>query len=322
MFNWTTTTIVNSLKDSSGKDLVTVNTSDSSNPILRIKRDRTFEKKYITKVYHKAPEEAVLCKMSIDVDALVTAIKTYVTNSGITTYPLSGRLAFYIALEGSEESIYANDFYQKGKPFSVGFSFTSTTTAESLAKQLISNAQKYGIITYGKKVFDLSYAAGSDDGTATAATLTLAGTHEYQRIKAAAVLMDENISEVAIAEFKDGADESKIFTLEERGANGFGTYDQLTKDLRLPTVDRMHWMAVKHDDVPVVGGKYHQYILTYCAPSLAQPALTTVGEVNNSRTTHVYWVNDTVNDDFKTSLVSVVGAEGTAGSGSVFEAAE
>jgi len=84
----------------------------------------------------------------------------------------------------------------------------------------------------------------------------------------------------------------------------------------------MHWMAVKHDDVPVVGGKYHQYILTYCAPSLAQPALTTVGEVNNSRTTHVYWVNDTVNDDFKTSLVSVVGAEGTAGSGSVFEAAE
>ena len=304
MFNWTTTTIINSLKDyTTGADLIKVWTGASdadaaglkagfsgTYPVIKIKRDKTFETRYISKIYKAIANNPILCEMTVDCDKLLALV---------TTKPAHVRLSFYVALEGSEESIYANDWYQKGKPFSIGFDVTATDTAATIDAKIKKNAEKFGVVIYGKKVFDLI-----DNGDNT---LTLKGTHEYQRFKMAAVAIDDVIDEQIVDYFEDGAEttsEGGVFELVQRGINGFGTYHQLVKDLRLPTAHHTKWLQLKEDEKPVVGAKYNQYIITYCAPSMANPGFTVIGQHNMSVTTHVFWVNQAVDTEFQAALTA------------------
>ena len=304
MFNWTTTTIINSLKDyTTGADLIKVWTGASGEdaaglkagfsgtyPVIKIKRDKTFETRYISKIYKAIANNPILCEMTVNCENLRTLV---------TTKPAHVRLSFYVALEGSEESIYANDWYQKGKPFSIGFDVTATDTAATIAAKIKKNAEKFGVVIYGKKVFDLI-----DNGDNT---LTLKGTHEYQRFKMAAVAIDDIIDEQIVDYFEDGAEttsEGGVFELVKRGVNGFGTYHQLVKDLRLPTAHHTKWLQLKEDEKPVVGAKYNQYIITYCAPSMANPGFTVIGQHNMSVTTHVFWVNQAVDTEFQAALTA------------------
>ena len=304
MFNWTTTTIINSLKDyTTGADLIKVWTGASdadaaglkagfsgTYPVIKIKRDKTFETRYISKIYKAIANNPILCEMTVNCENLRTLV---------TTKPAHVRLSFYVALEGSEESIYANDWYQKGKPFSIGFDVTATDTAATIAAKIKKNAEKFGVVIYGKKVFDL--IDNGDD------TLTLKGTHEYQRFKMAAVAIDDVIDEQIVDYFEDGAEttsEGGVFELVQRGINGFGTYHQLVKDLRLPTAHHTKWLQLKEDEKPVVGAKYNQYIITYCAPSMANPGFTVIGQHNMSVTTHVFWVNQAVDTEFQAALTA------------------
>ena len=304
MFNWTTTTIINSLKDyTTGADLIKVWTGASGEdaadlkagfsgtyPVIKIKRDKTFETRYISKIYKAIANNPILCEMTVNCENLRTLV---------TTKPAHVRLSFYVALEGSEESIYANDWYQKGKPFSIGFDVTATDTAATIAAKIKKNAEKFGVVIYGKKVFDLI-----DNGDNT---LTLKGTHEYQRFKMAAVAIDDVIDEQIVDYFEDGAEatsEGGVFELVKRGVNGFGTYHQLVKDLRLPTAHHTKWLQLKEDEKPVVGAKYNQYIITYCAPSMANPGFTVIGQHNMSVTTHVFWVNQAVDSEFQAALTA------------------
>lgn len=312
MFNWTTTTIVNSLKDlTTGLDLVKVwkdaetlegqelpSGFSGQYPVIKIKRDHTFEARYVRNVFKATGHDAQLCEVKISGETLLSAINAVATDADLKA-PVQARLSFYVALEGSEESIYANDWYQKGKPFSIGFDVTAKDDAESLIKKIKRNAEKFGVVVYGKKVFDLSI-----DGT----DLILKGTHEYQRIKMAAVAVDDMIDEILVDIFEDGTiadeegavkSEGEVFELVNRGLNGFGTAHQLIKDLRLPTVHNNKWLRLKEDEKPVAGAKYDQFIVTYCAPSMANPGFTVVGQHNMSVTTHVFWVNQAISEDFE-----------------------
>lgn len=309
MFNWTTTTIINSLKDyTTGADLVKVweGAEEGENglkagfsgayPVIKIKRDHTFEARYISKVYKAIANNPTLCEMSINCAEIASAVADEV--------PAHLRLSFYVSLEGSEESIYANDWYQKGKPFSVGFEVSAADTAATIAAKIKKNAEKFGVIMYGKKVFDLTV-----DGD----NLTLKGTHEYQRIKVAALTLDDGIDERLLDIYEDGvknasdedASDNGIFSRVERGVNGFGTYQQLVKDLRLPTAHHNKWLQIKEDEKPVLGAKYNQYIVTYCAPSMANPGFTVIGQHNMSLTTHVFWVNQSIDEAFQAELEKV-----------------
>lgn len=311
MFNWTTTTIVNSLKDlSTGLDLVKVweNAEKAEGqelpagfsgqyPVIKIKRDHTFEARYIRNVYKATGHGAQFFEVKIDGAKLLSSLKAAVDASELKR-GVQARLSFYIALEGSEESIYANDLYQKGKPFSIGFTVKDNDTAESLLKKIKRNAEKFGMAIYGRKIFDLSI-----DGT----NLILKGTHEYQRIKMAAVVIDDMIDEILVDIYEDGIvagtdgkvkSEGAVFELVNRGLNGFGTAHHLIKDLRLPTIHNNKWLHLREDEKPVAGAKYDQFIITYCAPSMANPGLSVVGQHNMSVTTHVFWVNQAISAEF------------------------
>lgn len=296
MFTWTTTTLINNLKDlTTGDALIKVwkNASDAdasglkagfsgAYPVIKIKRDFTFEARYIDKVYKATANNPVLCEMTVDCSKLLPLV---------TEKPAHARLSFYVQLEGSNESIYANDGLHKGKPFSIGFDIIATDTAATIAAKIKKNAEKFGVVMYGKKIFDLVVNGN---------VLTIKGTHEYQRFRSASIAIDNGIDELILDSFELGetASEAEVFTLVKRGVNGFGTYHQLVKDLRLPTAHNTSWTALREDEKPSVGAKYNQYIITYCAPSMANPGLSVIGQHNMSVTTHVFWVNQAVDAEF------------------------
>ena len=89
-----------------------------------------------------------------------------------------------------------------------------------------------------------------------------------------------------------------------QGKEGFGTYPFLLHNLRLPTYARNRWLALNQDETPIVGAKYNQYTIYYCANRgiLGDNA---VGDMVKSRTTHVFYVKQDLASDFEAALAKV-----------------
>lgn len=298
MFNFTTTTIINSDKDyRSDKALFSsISADDKHGKILKIKRDFTFEMPGIVKVYKKVASKPVPAEVTIDCQKLIDALPQDVI------YPVTGRIALYVALEGSEESIFANDFYQKGHPFSMGFIVRNEdVTATDLANEIKRVANKFNVANIGRKLFDV---------TASAGVVTFKCTDEYMRFKAIAILQDLGEQEGEIAHLLDGEKDNTqdIITVVDRGVNGFGTFRHLVKDLRLPTATNTSWTALREAERPVPGGLYNQYVIHYKAPSLTNPSLVAVGHETLSKTTHVFWVKQEYAAAFEAVIAEVVGS--------------
>lgn len=310
MFNFSTTTIINSDKDvRSDKALFSsIAKTASHEAILRIKRDYSFEKTYIQKVYKKVAAEPVKAEITIDCEKLIAALPSTIA------YPVSGRISLYVTLEGSEESVFANDFYQKGLPFSVGYMVKdSNVTGTELAEQIKKAATRYNVATVGRRIFDV---------TSNAAVITFKSTDEYTRFSAAVVLVDLGVEEQEVAHLFDGEldNTQDVITVVDRGVNGFGTFRHLMKDLRLPTVARSGWAPLLESDKPVPGALYNQYIIYYKAPSGTNPSLAAVGHKTDSATAHVFWVKQEYATAFEAVITEVVGSSATKGdSTAIFE---
>lgn len=71
--------------------------------------------------------------------------------------------------------------------------------------------------------------------------------------------------------------------------NGTGTYEQVLKDLRLPTLENFRWLSPNAKEMPMAGANYVQYTIhmVSCRGILGGSA---VGEVTHSKTTHVFFV--------------------------------
>lgn len=301
MFHFQSTTLINSDKDfrSEKARFSSLSEDEKHGAILRIKRDYTFEMPGILKVYKKVATTPVKAKLSVDCDALLNALPKD------TVYPVTGRLAMYIALEGSEESTFANDFYQKGRPMSIGFIVRSEETASAdLAKEIKRIAAKFNLATVGRKLVDVSV---------NGSTVTFECTDEYMRFKGMAVLLDNGDSEQEVAHFFDGENPDDntqdVITLDERGVNGFGTFRHIVKDLRLPTAMNTGWTALQQTERPVPGALYNQYTIHYKAPSYTNPSLVAVGHETMSKTTHMFWVRQELAEAFEKVIAEVVGSD-------------
>lgn len=309
MFNYSSTTIINSDKDfTSGKPMfASLSANDKHGAILRILRDYTFEAPYIQKIYKRVATEPVNAEVEIDCAALIKALPAS------TVYPLSGRISVYVALEGSEESVFANDFYQKGMPFSIGFCLKNAeVTATELANQIKKTTEKYNLATVGRKIFDVSASDGK---------VTFKCTDEYIRFKAVAILTDQGDSEEEVAHLFEGEldNTQDVISVVNRGVNGFGTFRHLVKDLRLPTAMNTHWTALRQSERPVLGALYNQYIIYYKAPSGTNPSLVAVGHETESKTAHVFWVRQDFAKNFEAIVSEVVGEEPAKDSSLIFE---
>lgn len=286
MFNWTTTTLIN--------ELPFFNVEEGK---LRIGK-YLFEKRWVESIRKAVGHNYELCEATLD----MTKVATAVGDAKVA------RLYIYVGLEGSEESIYANDWYRKGMPLSVSFPVGS---AAEMATAVVDTVNKFNVFTKVKKVLDV---------TASGSTVTIKGTHEHQRLQKIAILVPDAdsilgeekpvlewvLGEATYAE-NEGTSTDYInktgVTLVKIGVNGFGTYSQLIKDLRLPTAENTRWMSTT--EMPVVGSIYTQYIINYFAPSTSNPSFTAVGNRSMSETTHVFWVKSDLVTAFEEKLATI-----------------
>ena len=287
MFNWTTTTLINELPEKFMMQPV----DKDKNPIadrLRIGK-HLFEKRWVESIRKAKGHNFELCEAKLDLSKI---------DFGTAKV---ARLYLYVGLEGSEESIYANDWYRKGMPLSVSFTVdtTETTGAKAMAEAIVDTIKRFNVFTKVKKVLDV---------TATGSVLTIKGTHEHQRLEKIQVLVDAGMSEeTALVNYEKNRTEQLPAAITEikRGVNGFGTHSQLLKDLRLPTAVHNHWLSVQKDEMPVVGALYTQYIINYYAPSTANPSFTAVGNRSMSETTHVFWVKEDLVEAWEAKLAVI-----------------
>ena len=285
MFNWTTTTLVNEIPANF--------VYDKDKGVVRIGK-HLFEKRWVENIRKAEGKTVELCEANLD----LTKVKDAIAASEATKNASVARLYIYVGLEGSEESIYANDWYRKGMPLSVSFNVTSD--ASEMAAAIADTVKTFNVFTKVKKVLDV---------TAEEGVLNIKGTHEHQRIEKIQVLVEVGAGEEkAVVDYElrpRTIRKEEAVALVKAGRNGFGTYSQLLKDLRLPTAVHNHWLSVQKDEMPIVGALYTQYIITYYAPSTANPSFTAIGNRSMSETTHVFWVKSDLVDEFEAILANI-----------------
>ena len=273
--NFQTQTIINSnLDPDSGKG---VKLFEAANGVLRIKRDFNFYKDKegygkVCAIRKRAGYDATLCKATVDFTNLASKLASA---EGVTY----ARFDIYLGVEGAEPFIYSTPWVQKGMPFWVEFTVKNEDTAADIANNVAKLIKTNHIFLQDKDLINLTVQGN---------TLILEGATEYQRFRNIEInkfTMKDDYSE-KVAELGDGN-----ITLNERGENAFGTYSQITKDLRLPTAANWQPYHIRKVETPIVGAIYNQYIIEYVAPATNE-GLGAVGQRLESTTTHVFWVKN------------------------------
>lgn len=299
MFQFTSTTVINSNQDyTTGLPLWSLGKDGNS---LNVKRNLKFFKDNVIGISHAAYVESKAPSATLDLSALEVD----------TTKDALYRIAMYIRLSDSANSYYANDLVFKGRPFYIEFVWKKGETAATVVERVKKMVKKFMLTVYEKDLVKVS-TEGSK--------VILKGVDEYQRF----IRVDieqyvpkdtcpiygafEVIKSALPDSMKDDPDYSADFTIEQ-GVEGFGTYQYVLKNLRLPTAARLSFGAVNADEAPVLGAKYDEYVVHYCVNRGIMGG-DAVGEVTKSLTTHVFYVNQAVANDFEEALKAITPEQG------------
>ena len=299
MFQFTTTTVINSNEDyTSGLKPLWLaeeaNEGKGKPAHMNVKRHLNFIKDNvvsITKAEYTPPKNA---KATLDLQYLGKTQGNF-------------RIAMYIKLsQSSANSYYANDLVFKGKPLYIEFVWKQGEEAADVAKKIKDTVKKYMLAVYEK---DLVKVSVNDT------KVVIEGVDEYQRFER--VDIEEYVKEEGMSTLgkyqvvksamteahKTDAGYDTNFTIEQ-GKEGFGTYQWILKNLRLPTAARTSWAAINADEAPIIGAKYNEYVIRYCVNRGIMGG-DAVGEVTKSLTTHVFYVNQSVSASFETALAII-----------------
>lgn len=270
MFQYTNTIVLNSLKDvTTGLNKIVKGLDN-----IEVRRVNKFLKSNVSAMYKRAASDPVIGKAEFTI-----------TNPGAGIY----RLKLYIRLSGSQNSYYSNDFVFKGKPFVYEFKIASnSTTATDVAKEIKRVIDKIQAF-YGDK-----YIKTEVDGS----KLIIHGVDEYQLFTEAKIQKLNTAANNPLTNevFEDVTEGTIIKSVE-----GFGTYTHILKDLRLPTIEARKFEAVNQEELPVPGAKYNQYIIEYKVDRGLFGGAA-VGQQVTSKTTHVFYVLDSLATEFETAL--------------------
>ena len=297
MFQFTTTTVINSNEDyTSGlKPLWKAEEAKEGKPAhMNVKRHLNFIKENVVSITKAEYTPPKIAKATLDLSHLGK------TNGNF-------RIAMYIKLsQSSANSYYANDLVFKGKPLYIEFVWKQGEEAADVAKKIKDTVKKYMLAVYEKDLVKVSV-----NGT----KVVIEGVDEYQRFERVDIeeyvkeegmptLGEYQVVKSAMTEaHKTDAGYDTNFTIEQ-GAEGFGTYQWILKNLRLPTAARTSWTAINADEAPIIGAKYNEYVIRYCVNRGIMGG-DAVGEVTKSLTTHVFYVNQSVSASFETALAII-----------------
>ena len=263
MFQYTNTIVLNSLKD-------VITGVDS----IEVRHVNKFLKKNVSAMYKRTASDPVIGKAEFTI-----------------TKPDAGiyRLKLYIRLSGSQNSYYSNDFVFKGRPFVYEFKIASnSTTATNFAKEIKRVIDKIQAF-YGDKYIRTEVKSNK---------LIIHGVDEYQLFTEAKI---QKLNTAANNPLTNEVYEDVIEGVITKNVEGFGTYTHILKDLRLPTIEARRFEAVNQDELPIPGMKYNQYTIYYTVDRGLFGGAA-VGQQVTSKTTHVFYVLDSLATKFEAAL--------------------
>ena len=301
MFKYSVTSVINTIKDyTTGLPLFEglVGEAQADGTVLedrlKIRRGLEFKKSNVQAVYHRGYRAAVNPEYKVALDTVAATPGIY-------------RISLYVTLSGSQDERYANTRVLKGKPIFVEFEVTAKeNTAALVADKVVAITKKYLQMVYEDKIINIV----KDSTTG----IIIKGISGEQRFSKVALEKWENNDWTTLDESINGVAGTKI-TVTAIGDNGFGTYRNIIKDLRLPTAANTRWTHIAQDETPVLGGMYDQYTIVYCVHRgvLGSDA---VGNDVTSTTEHVFYVKSDVKVDWEAAIaklgtVTEVDAAGT-----------
>ena len=324
MFNFTTNVIINSadqfaILDKNGAVTTGAGTGAKAPKMFRVKRYRDFKigdpGEVVKGVYKAIGYNGVLSKATID-DSAFTALVP--ATSGAKNLC---RLSLYIKLQGSNNPLFANQWVVKGKPFSFEFIAKYGDSAEDVADRLISSLRKIQSMLVDDAIVTIAKKTTTNSGTTTFDGLEITAVNEFEKFANVdlevyvedptykdgkfenAVYVEEvtNIdprtgttsadvayfSERGIKKESGDIDNPKIIVAQ--GIEGFGTFNHLQKDYRLPTQANGRWLRIDTDNYPVKGTIYNQYTIKV-ETDRGITGQSVVGQPGTSITTHIFWV--------------------------------
>lgn len=209
----------------------------------------------------------------------------------------SYQVLIWVMLSGAtapQDSRYANDFVEKGKPYAFSIEVTdsmaTTDMATAFADQINRMSQEYDDYEL------VATASGSD--------LVI----EHGEADMAYYL---KFTKGQLMQFNETAENPvrKDYTLVQNGVTvepvePFGTYDHLIRTISLPTSANRAWLNPNEEQQPIVGGHYNQYTIEM-QEEVGVQGMSHMGQVVEARTTHVFYVLDTIASSFESALSQV-----------------
>lgn len=299
MYQFTTETIINSKFDSNGK----LAKFFADGKYFRVTRVGNFNKDCCSKVTKTKYEAPVIEELTVDFNGKFTPVKDNIYRLTVNLYRVD-----------SNRSDYANDLTYNAKQLFYEAKAEDTDVDKLIAKFI--KCWKYEVTTDDNVYVEIS--------TPSTKKLTIKCTDPYQRIGLATIDLihtplngtAQYTSLTGLDSFETVVNLSKEGTLT-KGNVGFGTFFQLVKNHRLPSIDNTYWLAVNREERPVPGGQYNEYQLT---SSIVREnmGISAVGMPVTSTTNHIFYVLTSIASDFEAALkaakfeiVDAVKANGT-----------
>ena len=286
MYQYTTTNLINNAVDlTTGKPRW-----DYTTDVFNIKRIGKFLKANVKAIYKASYTDPVLAVASLDTtDDIFNDNKLY-------------RIAMYIRLSGSQNSYYSNDMVFKGKPLYIEFERVDGDSDEDLAEKVAYIAKKYMTAIYEFEIVKVE---------AKGTKIVISATDEYQRFTKvdveawdASAGLQNHVGTFGAFVVKGSATPEGAKLNLVQGREGFGTYQYMLKNYRLPTAANTRWTRIVQDETPILGAKYNQYTIEYQVDRGIMGS-DAVGDRVTSTTCHVFFVNQDVATDFEAGLAKI-----------------
>lgn len=278
-FNWSTETVLNDLSRVSILTEANDPTLGSTETALFVKGVGVFKTPNVKNIYKAVGYADVLEVATISL-------------TGVTLADLVGkvvRLAVDVTLAGTESGEYSRWAVHKGQPFYVeSFISTLPATATALATKLAADFNK------GLKRGGLTNLITVESSTSN---LVIKAKNAYQRFTSAIVELIPDAFTVAPVRLAAG-------TVTTAGKEGFGTSWFLTKNIRIPTIERLRFGAEFEDERPLANTIYNQYTIELEVDRDIR-SQSAVGDKVTSITNHVFFVPQSLATTFEGSLDDV-----------------
>ena len=237
-----------------------------------------YKNEYVGPVYKTEAVDGAKAKLVID----LATVKSAVTN------------VMQFVIELGLDNDYRGDFgsvlFYFRKPIVV------TMDKESDAATVAKAFEKAGVVDY--KLYTVSVEGEK---------ITLEMADNYIIVRKAEV-MDlvcdgacGEVGQVSKLAYTFDLKDSSVYT---KNNVGFGTYDYMIHNLRLPTYANIRFASPAESEMPVKGGKYTQYSFEYTVPRRLG-GLSVAGQKTESTTIHTFFVLSTEAANFEKFLDKV-----------------